>query len=282
VERLSVTLRSLDLRPDRPNAVVLLAGEVASYGHLVAETLAKGIAGSPERTVTVDLSTLIEPWDVRMLLGAKPPKTAAHAAHSLHVLIDAPWSVVLFENVEGCHPHVRTTITRALEAGYFADVTGRKIHLSDAIVVFTAPTMTSEPKTSLGFVDANGGRRVHATAATADILGRDLTALVDLVITKVRTEPAEDLTRRQLFSDLVKRYRTRGLEITWDPALIEWTRAEAQRRTPEQWNEWVDRSLAAALIPHLPAKHATKHVIVGQDGGKVVVAVSRAVKARGR
>jgi hypothetical protein len=268
--RLAVTLRSLDLRPDRANLVLLIAGDVSSLGHGIAEALGKGISGSPDRIISIDLSTLIEPWDLRQLLVPSRGGPIAQG-HSLLRLIDAPWSVVLFQNIDACHPHVRTTIARALEVGYFTDMTGRKIYLSDALVIFTAPTLDGERRAALGFSESGVG---PALPAASQALGVDMAALLDLVITKVRSgSTPQGTTRRRLFADLTKRYRTRGLDITWDKSLVDWLRAEPQqRRTQAEWDEWVDRTLAAALIPHVPEKRpSTKRVVVKRAGEQLVV-----------
>ena len=273
-ERLSVTLRSLDLRPERPNAVILLAGETAAWAHALAESLALGIAGSAERVIGIDLSPFDEPWDLRRLVGPFEAKPPTREAHALMRLLDSPWSVVLFENIDGCHAHVRSTITRALEAGYFTDATGRKIHLSDTIVVFTAPTLASKRRSQLGFAEG-AERPVDASKDASAVLGREFAELLDLVVTEVKAElPPPSATRQRLFDDLARRYRTRGLKITWDQTLTDWFEAEVQqRRSQDEWDEWVDRELAAALIPHLPDKpsDAIKQVTVGRARGGLIV-----------
>jgi ATP-dependent Clp protease ATP-binding subunit ClpA len=282
-ERLSVTLRSLDLRPERPNAVLLLVGEAASWGHALAETLAVGIAGSAERVIAIDLSTFDEAWDIRHLVGSSDGKPAREA-HALSRLVDAPWSVVLLANVDGCHQHVRATITRALEQGYITDVTGRKIHLSDTIVVFTAPTIARVGRGPVGFIEPENG--ATGVNSVSQILGKEMAGMLDLVVDEVDVEsPPAKATRKRLFEDLARRYRTRGLRMTWDQSVVDWLSADSQqRRTQEEWDRWVDHELAAALIPHLPAKpsDAMRSVVVRQTPSGLVVEATKKAEAAKR
>ncbi|HCJ09534.1 MAG TPA: hypothetical protein DHW14_00005, partial [Clostridiales bacterium] len=71
-DRLQVTMRGLDLRPERPNAVVLLTGDAASRARTIAETIARSLYGAPERVVDVDFGRLVHESDVNVLVGAPP------------------------------------------------------------------------------------------------------------------------------------------------------------------------------------------------------------------
>jgi ATP-dependent Clp protease ATP-binding subunit ClpC len=72
LSRLSVTVRGLDLRPERPNAVMLLIGDMVAHSDLFAETIAECLFGTAERVVTIDFSRFVTPADVNLLVGAPP------------------------------------------------------------------------------------------------------------------------------------------------------------------------------------------------------------------
>jgi ATP-dependent Clp protease ATP-binding subunit ClpC len=72
MDRLQVTLRGLDLRTTRPNAVVLLSGDAAHISERLASTLAEALFGSPDRVITIDFSRMWHAEDINLLVGAPP------------------------------------------------------------------------------------------------------------------------------------------------------------------------------------------------------------------
>jgi ATP-dependent Clp protease ATP-binding subunit ClpC len=275
--RLAVTLRSLDLMPLRPNATVLLVSEAAAGARSLAETLADAIVGSPDRVVAVDFGLLTEPWDMRRLLGIAGAKGPPPEELPLEALIEAPWSVLLAENVDGCHPQVRASLTRALSEGYFTDARGRKIYLSDAVVIMSAPSHRVATAIRVGFGPGEPPGEVRSAMAIA--FDRELVEQADLVVDRLERDASQaGVTHHEkMLADLVRRYRDRGLEITWDKSLVDWLRAPGQQsRSGKDWREWADRALASALIPHLPQRKpaSPKRVIVRQQDDHVVVSNS--------
>jgi hypothetical protein len=132
----------------------------------------------------------------------------------------------------------------------------------------------------------------HGTPVTdrraigARIFDEDLVNQMDLVVFELNREAdLVGVTRQQsLIADLTKRYRNRGLDITWDESIVQWFRAEKQRnRSQKEWEQWADRKLAAALIPHLPQRLPAhlKKVVVKHHADRIVVGDTRASKAQG-
>ncbi|HEX6263004.1 MAG TPA: AAA family ATPase, partial [Actinomycetota bacterium] len=72
VARLSVTMRGLDLKPTRPNAVILLADQAAETSEELAETMAEALLGDAKRVVELDFGQFDRAEDVNTLLGAPP------------------------------------------------------------------------------------------------------------------------------------------------------------------------------------------------------------------
>ena len=67
VNRLRVTMRGLDLRPSRPNAIILLIDEVAENGEAVATAISEALFGAAERVVNIDFSRFTQAHDITML-----------------------------------------------------------------------------------------------------------------------------------------------------------------------------------------------------------------------
>ena len=60
LNRLQVTMRGLDIRSTRPNAILLLSNQAAEASETVANTLAVSLFGDVKRVVTIDLSRMLE------------------------------------------------------------------------------------------------------------------------------------------------------------------------------------------------------------------------------
>ncbi len=266
---LAVALRGLDIRPTRPNVVALLLGDAATEGPALAETIAGCLFGSPERTVTIDLGRFTQAEDVTMLVGAPPGYVGYTDTLPIHRVAQMPWCVVTFENVEACHPQVLGVVVQALSDGFVTESRGRRIYLSDAVVLLTARTALAHHH-AIGFADA---ARPAATAATdlrqavADVLGEALVSECDLVC-DARADNRQidkEWVRTQLLDELSHRYRRQGLEVRWDDSAVEWILGQAKAcDNRRDWERLIDERVAPLLIGCLPASAdaAAKCVLV--------------------
>ena len=150
LNRLQVTMRGLDVRASRPNAVLLLSGAAAESSETLARTIAGALFGDPERVVTIDLSRMVHPEDVSLLVGAPPGYVGYSDTLPLHRLAQIPWCVVRFENVDLCHPSIRAVITQGVLEGRLTDGRGKPIYFSDTVIMMTAE-ITLQTQHSLGF-----------------------------------------------------------------------------------------------------------------------------------
>jgi ATP-dependent Clp protease ATP-binding subunit ClpC len=258
VNRLAVTARGLDIRPSRPNAVVLLTGEAAAQGGVLATTLAETLFGAADRVVAIDFGRLANPADITLLIGA-PPGYVGYADNlALHRVAQIPWCVVLGENLHAAHPQVRDILAQALLDGFLTDARGKRTYLSDAVVVLTAETGALSPRVRGFRRDEVPEARTARDGAVA-ALGAELVAQCDVVCQRV---VAGDATiyrwiEDHLLTELSERYRRQGVELSWDDALIRWLMShQAPGATQRDWERLVDERVSPLLIPHLPAAGA--------------------------
>ncbi len=280
--RLAVTMRGLDLRPARPNATVLLMGEVAHGGKALAEEIASALYGGAERVVAIDLTPMVHPADVNMLVGSPPGYIGYSDSLPLHRVAQMPWCVLLFEGVDACHPHIRAVLTRALADGSLADGRGRRIYLSDTLVLFTAAIeLEVSAQRRLGF-GLPGSEPVTVEShdalreAVERVLGPEFVAELDLICADIPT--SDDSERRwlkdHLLADLASRYRREGLELHWDDSVVEWLLAQqGARGSQRDWERLVDEQLSPLLVAYLPGTRTkeVKLIKVRATGGTVRV-----------
>jgi ATP-dependent Clp protease ATP-binding subunit ClpC len=276
LDRLEVTLRGFDLRPSRPNAVLLLLGEVAARGEALAEAIAAALFGAEERVVSIDFSRMTESHHVNMLLGAPPGYVGYSEALPLHRVAQIPWCVLRCEHVDLCHPTVLQVLVGALAAGFFTDARGKRIYLSDTVVLLTAGGGAG-PQRPLGDVLRPGSARpADPRRALEERLGPELLARVDLVCSAAPDADSGDRRwlEKHVLGELAERYREHGVEVHWEESLIEWLLSQqGDARGQGDLERLVDGVLAPPLVKHLPdsATRAVKRLRVRWVGGAVRV-----------
>ena len=265
LNRLQVTLRALDLRAGRPNAVLLLSGAAAEASGTMAAVIAKALFGDSERVVSIDLGRMVHAEDVALLVGAPPGYVGYSDALPLHVLAQIPWSVVRFENADLCHPSVRALINEGLIEGRLTDGRGKSIYFSDTVVVLTA-NITWETQRSLGFpvVQEEGVAAPNVFKAVAESIGPDLAGQIDLFLPGLQpVEVSKEWLKDTMLADLSARFLKQGIQLEWDASLLDWmVKARKQFLSGHDWERWVDYSLSPAIVDYLPKPGGPKVVAV--------------------
>ena len=265
LNRLQVTMRGLDLRAGRPNAVVLLSGAAAELSETISRTIAASLFGDPERVITIDMSRMQHPADISLLVGAPPGYVGYSERLPLHRLIQIPWCVVRFENIDLCHPSVRAVVHQGLQEGRLTDGQGKSIYFSDAVILMTAEVRIQVER-SMGFQlkDEQGVEVSDVYRAVAETVGNDLASQVDLFMPGIQPATvSKDWLKDHMLADLANRYLKQGLRLNWDTSLVDWL-AEARNQflSERDWERWIDYSLSPAIVDYLPRPGGPKVNVV--------------------
>ena len=262
--RLGVTMRGLDSRAVRPDATVLLTGPAAATADAFATACAESLFGRTTARISIDLSSMTEDSTISTLLGSAPGLVGSDRTLPLHDLRRSPRQVVLFTGIDRCAISIRQTIAAALASGSFTDAMGRIIPLSSAVVIATAPDVTSATPAEL-----------------AAQLGPDLTAACD-VVSGAQPGPAAGATQGsswiadQLLAPLARRFERSGISVTFDPPFVAWL-AGRLASAAEPPDAFVDREVSPALVASLGAQggaHGAGHAAsTGASAGSRWIAV---------
>ena len=253
--RLAVTLRNLDIRNVRPDAVLLLVGETAGLAGQLGETIAESLYGSASRVVDIDFGRFYQPSDITILLGAGPSYVGYNEPVAIHRLIQIPWSVLVCRNVHACHPYATVILEQALSEGFFTDSSGRKIYLSNAVVILTSEE-TQDPSRPrrLGFLRSEDDTEDGYDKVSPDI-SRGLLDQVDIVSDSL-DEPAEQNSSwitNSLLLPFSMSYSNRGLELEFDESVVQSLIARIEEGENLRSNErYLESELAPKLISLLP------------------------------
>jgi ATP-dependent Clp protease ATP-binding subunit ClpC len=279
VNRLQVTLPGLDLRPVRPNAVVLLSGPAAANAEPLAETIAEVLFGSARRVVTIDFGRFAHPADISLLVGAPPGYIGYTDTLPMHRVAHLGWCVLLGTNLHACNPQVREVFTQALASGYLTESRGRRIYLSDAIVLLTADIDT-EAARPFGFGAVQEVAPAAVRQAAEQVLGDILVAQCNLIATTAGKLAVADQRRwfqDHLAGDLSARYRRQGIDLRWHESVVDWLLAQAGADAgPGDWERLVDDHLAPLLVRSLAGESSPepRSILIKVEGNQVQIEIA--------
>jgi len=257
LKRLRVTGENLDLHPQQPEAVILLAGAGGEIAAQLAGTLARDFFGGADRIISISLEKMINETDIRELLGAPPSYIGYGQELPIHKLKQMPWCVFCCTGLDACHPLIAKVVVRALNDGWFTDALGEKLYLSNAIVLLTAGLRT-EAAAPIGFGRDGSSQPKEQPPAEALAASIDpcLPPVVDLIVTEAGGSGGWDdaWLRREILPVLSKTYRERGLVLEWEPSAMELMKKKAGAlNSRNRFSRWVEQTVANVLMPHLNA-----------------------------
>ncbi len=269
MHRLKISLSGLDMRPERPNATLLLTGDCAHRASRVAEIIAENLFGAADRVVTLDFGRMVEPQDVTLLLGAPPGYVGYSEALTIHRLSQMPWCVLYCQNIDMCHYTVRDVLLRGIKSGFLTDARGKKLYLSDTVLLLTAESIGAEPQ-SIGLLGkAAHKEKIAPRQLLASVLGDDFAAQMDDVFYQVPSAEVETNTGaiERMLQNVSLRCTMHGITLSWDHSFIAWI-LEKQRVAAQQrdWERVVEESLAEILSPYIDGQDDCCITITCRDG----------------
>jgi type VI secretion system protein VasG len=220
-----VTARASLADPNKPIAVIMLAGPSGVGKTETALALAEQIYGSDEQIVTINMSEFQEAHTVSTLKGA-PPGYVGYGEGG--VLTEAvrrkPYSVVLLDEVEKAHPDVHEIFFQVFDKGQMEDGAGRLVNFRNTLILLTTNVgdhvieqlCADEDKLPDTGILEEAIRGDMARVFPAALLGRlqivpyyplgkkALYRIIDLKLSKIKKRVAENYAAELVIADAVK------------------------------------------------------------------------------
>lgn len=140
--------------PNKPVGSFLFLGPTGVGKTEVARTLAEYLFGSETALIRFDMSEFMEKHTVAKFIGS-PPGYIGHeeGGQLTEKLRRAPYSVVLFDEVEKAHPDLFNVLLQVFEDGVLTDAQGNTIDCKNAIFIMTSNIGARfiQKRASLGF-----------------------------------------------------------------------------------------------------------------------------------
>jgi ATP-dependent Clp protease ATP-binding subunit ClpA len=190
----------LDLNPDRPDGVFLLAGPAGVGKQLFAAELSRHLFGRDP--LLLDLSAYSEAESLKtLMIGTEEGREPSLLAE----IREEPRRVLILKNIEYAAPEVLMYFLQGFEEGLLRDASGLRISVGEMTVLLLSDLVGRETKGGFGFMDDPDQNRAIRVEDLREYFSVELLNSVDKLV--VFQHLSEEALREILSTRIVPRLR---------------------------------------------------------------------------
>ena len=124
---------------DRPISSFLFLGPTGVGKTQTCKVLSRCLYGDEKAVVRIDCSEYGEKNDINKLIGSPPGYVGYEDGGKLEKeLLNKPYSVVLFDEIEKAHPDLCNLLLQIMDDGYFTSNSGKTVSFKNAVIIMTS------------------------------------------------------------------------------------------------------------------------------------------------
>ena len=264
----------------RPIGSFIFLGHTGVGKTLMCKTLAHALFGSESAMIRLDMSEYMEKHSVSKLIGAPPGYVGYELGGGLTEQVRrAPYSLVLFDEIEKAHPDVFFLLLQVLDDGVLTDSQGRRVDFSNTVIIMTSNAGAGKRSRTIGFSASEQAKAdEQMKGALRELFPAEFLSRVDKVIVfaDLSSEHAARIATTML-AEVAARAESLGVDLTFEPSVaayiasIGYAPEKGARELRRAITEQVEDAFANALLEER-IKPGEK-VIASVENGKVVFSV---------
>ena len=257
--------------PNRPIGSFIFLGPSGVGKTELAKALAEFLFDDENAIVRLDMSEYMEKHAAAKLIGA-PPGYVGHEDGGVltNAVMEKPYSVVLFDEVEKAHPDTFNVLLQLLDDGRLTDSKGQTVDFKNTIVIMTSNLGS---KSILEYVDSDPERMNREVMDALqghfrpEFLGRIDGKIIYHALTKDNLRKILPLQMKRIHKLLANRGITLEITKSAEDFLVEagYKPAFGARPIKQAIIDYIQEPLSNLLIEH-NYPEGTKIVVTAEEG----------------
>lgn len=218
--------------PDRPLGSFIFLGPTGVGKTQLAKTMAKFLFGSEDALIRIDMSDFMEKHTSSRLVGSAPGYVGYEEGGLLtNKILQKPYSVVLFDEIEKANSEVFNLLLQILEEGELQDNLGHTVNFRNTVIIMTsnagARSITADKK--LGFANLPDGFlppeeiKANAMEELKRIMAPELLNRIDdIIVFNPLTRPEISRILDIQIAELEKRISDKNIHLSIKPKAREY------------------------------------------------------------
>ncbi|MBQ8497297.1 MAG: ATP-dependent Clp protease ATP-binding subunit [Clostridia bacterium] len=215
--------------PIRPICSLLFMGATGVGKTELASAVADIVFGSGKALIRLDMSEYMEKHSVSKLIGSPPGYVGYDEGGGLTEKVRrAPYSVVLFDEIEKAHPDIFGLLLQILDNGSLTDSAGHTVSFKNTIIILTTNigSTETERKNIIGFspntINPSEQEKDQRIKALRDFFRPELINRIDEIIVFERLSHENILNiAKKMLSQVSERISLLGVTAEFDDSVAE-------------------------------------------------------------